>query len=147
MEPIYKNQMNYNNGTLIFSPSDLTLYMESAFASWMEHYAILDPETTPEPDQSDVMMQLLQTKGNVHELATLTKLKAKGLSIADLSNININVALENTINAMQSGVDVIFQASLSKRPFHGRADFLVKVLGESMLGNYHYEIWDTKLSK
>jgi uncharacterized protein len=139
--------MNYNNGTLIFSPSDLTLYMESAFASWMEHYAILDLKTTPEPDQPDVMMQLLQTKGNVHELATLTKLKAKGLSVVDLSNTNIDFSLENTINAMQSGVDVIFQASLNKRPFHGRADFLVKVAGTSMLGNYHYEIWDTKLSK
>jgi uncharacterized protein len=33
--------MNYQNGTLIFSPSDLTLYMDSPFASWMEHYAIL----------------------------------------------------------------------------------------------------------
>jgi len=73
--------MNYHNGTLIFSPSDLTLYIDSPFASWMEHYAILYPETTPEPDQPDLMMGLLQAKGNAHEQATLAELTTKGLSI------------------------------------------------------------------
>jgi predicted RecB family nuclease len=42
---------------------------------------------------------------------------------------------------------VIFQAALEKLPFRGYADFLVKVPGKSLLGNYHYEVWDTKLSK
>jgi uncharacterized protein len=137
--------MNYHNGTLIFSPSDLTLYMDSPFASWMEHYAILYPETTPEPDQPDLMMGLLQAKGNAHEQATLAELTTKGLSIENLSKSDNTI--EGTINAMRTGVDIIYQASLAKLPFHGRADFLVKVAGASILGDYHYEIWDTKLSK
>src|SRR5690606_10774250 len=52
-----------------------------------------------------------------------------------------------TIQAMKEGTDVIFQACLSKGAFTGFADFLVKVPGSSQLGDYHYEIWDTKLSK
>ncbi len=137
--------MNYNNGTLNFSPSDLTLYMESPFASWMEHYAILYPEITPESDQPDLMMGLLQAKGNAHEKATLAELTSKGLSIENLSKSDNTVA--STINAMRTGVDVIYQARLAKLPFYGRADFLMKVAGASILGDYHYEIWDTKLSK
>ena len=31
--------------------------------------------------------------------------------------------------------------------FSGIADFLIKVSGKSKLGDYHYEVWDTKLSK
>ena len=135
--------MNYHNGTLIFSPSDLTLYMDSPFASWMEHYVILYPETTPEPDQPDLMMGLLQAKGN--EQATLAELTSKGLSIENLYKSENTI--ESTINAMRTGVDIIYQARLAKLPFHGRADFLVKVAGASILGDYHYEIWDTKLSK
>ena len=49
--------------------------------------------------------------------------------------------------AMQKGVDVIAQAYLEKGKFGGIADFLIKVQGQSKLGEYHYEIWDTKLSK
>lgn len=137
--------MNYNNGTLIFSPSDLTLYMESPFASWMEHYAILFPETTPEIDPPDLMTGLLQAKGDAHEQATLAELTLKGLSIANLSGSEYTV--ESTEDAMRSGAEIIYQARLSRLPFHGRADFLVKVAGTSILGDYHYEVVDTKLSK
>ncbi|AHE66930.1 RecB family nuclease, putative, TM0106 family [Legionella oakridgensis ATCC 33761 = DSM 21215] len=48
--------------------------------------------------------------------------------------------------AMQAGADVIYQASLVVSPFKGFADFLVKAQGDSLLGNYHYEILDTKLA-
>ncbi len=90
-------------------------------------------------------MGLLCKKGDEHEHASLIELQSQGLNIADLSKSNNSV--ENTINAMRAGVDVIYQASLEKLPFNGRADFLVKVTGKSALGNYLYEIWDTKLSK
>ena len=48
---------------------------------------------------------------------------------------------------MKNGVEVIAQASLESNNFSGIADFLIKVPGVSFLGDYHYEIWDTKLSK
>ena len=48
---------------------------------------------------------------------------------------------------MKQGVDVIAQARLEISDFMGYADFLIKVEGTSNLGDFHYEVWDTKLSK
>lgn len=59
-------------------------------------------------------------------------------------------AAQDTIAAMQyaiSWVDVIYQAALSLLLFKGYADFLIKVEGKSGLGDFYYEVWDTKLSK
>jgi hypothetical protein len=71
--------MYQENGKLIFSPSDITLYMESPFASWMEHYAVLYPELLPEPDVQDELMVLLQKKGGAHERGILSKLQSEEL--------------------------------------------------------------------
>lgn len=51
------------------------------------------------------------------------------------------------LEAIEAGVEVIFQAYLTGVDFAGYADFLVKVDGVSELGDYHDGVWDTKLSK
>jgi predicted RecB family nuclease len=137
--------MYVQHGMLIYSPSDLTLFMESPFASWMEHLAKVYPDQAPEKDEDDGMMGLLQDKGEQHELAVLEDLKAQGLTIADISLAENKY--QATLDAMKGGADVVFQAALQKSPFKGYSDFLIKVSGESTLGDYHYEVWDTKLSK
>ena len=48
---------------------------------------------------------------------------------------------------MEKGYQVIFQAYLKRDAFAGFADFLVRREGDSDLGHYYYEAWDTKLSK
>ncbi len=137
--------MYLHNGEFVYSPSDLTLFMDSAFASWMEHLAKACPEQAPERDDSDDMQSLLQEKGDKHERAVLERFIAQGLAVADLSGVD-NPA-DATLAALQQGADVIFQAALAKPPFKGFSDFLIKVPGSSLLGDYHYEVWDTKLSK
>jgi predicted RecB family nuclease len=55
-----------------------------------------------------------------------------------------------TKEALISGADVVYQGFLEQMPFRGLADFLVKVpndKGNSLLGDFHYEVWDTKLSR
>lgn len=52
---------------------------------------------------------------------------------------------------MQNGVEVIVQARLALGQFAGFTDLLVKVTHgpehlPSRLGNWHYEVWDTKLA-
>ena len=47
---------------IIYSPSDLTLYMDSPFASWMEHSVLINPELLPSADVPDELMSLLQKK-------------------------------------------------------------------------------------
>ncbi len=137
--------MYFESEKMIFSPSDLTQYMDSPFASWMEHLAGTNPELLPVPDEDDAMMALLQKQGNVHELATLALFREMGLTVVDLNGISDAVNAASA--AMQSGADIIYQAALALMPFQGRADFLVKVTGTSLFGDFHYEIWDTKLAK
>lgn len=133
------------NGQLTFSPSDLTTYTQSPYASWMERYAIECPHNCPEADGADSMMDLLQDKGGQHELGLLKEFQAQGKAIADIAKASDKH--QATVDAMAAGVEVIFQAALEANGFKGYADFLIKVPGESDLGDYHYEVWDTKLSK
>ena len=133
--------MHIESSHFIFSPSDLTLFMDGPFASWMEHYLLTNPDSWPKPDAHDELMNVLQSMGNQHELAVLDYFEQLGLSVKH------GKSSAATLAAMQDEADVIYQASLESYPFRGYADFLIKIEGDSALGNYHYEVWDTKLAK
>lgn len=137
--------MHIEFNQIIYSPSDLTLYIDSPFASWMEHLALTNPELLPRADEKDELMSLLQHKGFQHEKEILNSFINRGLSVAQITR-NPNM-LEDTLAAMKLGVDIIYQAALSVLPLKGFADFLVKVEGKSRLGDFYYEVWDTKLAK
>lgn len=95
--------------------------MESPFASWMGHYISLFPDNAPECDGEDSLAGLLQVKGDVHEHAVLESFINDGMDVVDLSGIK---DVDASLNAMQKGGDVIFQATLEKPPFRGYADSL-----------------------
>lgn len=144
---MYRNE---NSKTLIFSPTDLTNFIESPFVSWMDRFALENPEFLEGIEfQKDSMLELLAEKGNTHENDFLDELlKEYGKeNVKVLSSKNRDISREETIQAMQNGYQVIFQAYLERDGFAGYSDFLFKVEGESKLGNYHYEVWDTKLAK
>ena len=96
----------------------------------------------------DAATALVQSYGDRHERAYLQTLKNQGLQIVEIDkNATLEEQVYATRTAMQSGADVIFQATLLQPPFLGYADFLFKVEGPSKLGSYHYEVADTKLAK
>jgi predicted RecB family nuclease len=138
---------------VIYSASDLVCFSKSPFASWMERLVLEFPQLAPEQDPDDPLMELLAEKGNSHELALLAHFKQQGLSVAEIptQTVTFSERHQATRAAMQAGADVIFQAALELSPFRGFADFLVKAPNEagqtSRLGDYHYEVWDTKLAK
>ncbi len=136
--------MYYNNKNLIFSPSDLTTYWESAYASWMDRYNLENPGRVKK-DPEDEMMKVLQEKGYTHEKNILNKMQSEGLFIKTIDSKGSNPIVE-TISALQEGYDIIYQGKLQDDRFTGFADFIVKVQGSSNLGDYHYEVWDTKLA-
>ena len=123
--------MKLISGQLLFSPSDLTVYSDSPYASWMDHLALSHPEQAPQHNDHDPLMTLLQRRGYEHEKSILTQFKAEGRSVVDCSDAKD--PHQATQDAMRSGAEVIFQAALSAPPFAGFADFLVKVSGASEL--------------
>lgn len=137
--------MYLKDGQWVFAPTDLTAYLDSPFASWMEQLALCRPDAVPAKDADDAMSDLLKAKGDAHERGLRDAFMAQGLSLIDIS---LTPEPEQaTREAMVQGVEVIYQAVLCKPPFKGYADFLLKVAGASELGDYHYQVWDTKLSK
>lgn len=120
--------------------------MRSPFASWMNRFALEFPDKAPERDPDDELMGLLQNKGFQHEKAQEELFKSQGLSVQKIEAETTELKKQETLDAMKNGADVIVQAYLENQQFFGYADFLVKMPGESKFGNYHYEVWDTKLS-
>lgn len=139
--------MRYVNNTLVFSPSDLTTYMKSPFASWNDRLAVENPSHLKNKDEPDEFMSLLSTKGQAHEDRYTQLLRDQGRQVVEIEDKYTEKARNKTIQALESGADAIAQASLALSRFIGFADFLIKVPGASKLGDHHYEVWDTKLSK
>lgn len=90
------------------------------------------------------MLELLIELGNRHEEVYLDNLRDQGKSVVELDEFG---GTDKAIKAMRQGVDVIAQASFVLRPWRGRTDFLFKVNRPSELGDWSYEVADTKLSQ
>jgi uncharacterized protein len=92
--------------------------------------------------------QLLQQKGLEHEAAYLQQLKDEGKSVVEIpKDRNLLDRAQLTLEAMQSGADVIYQAVFFESPWRGDADFLIKCDTPSSLGAFSYEVLDTKLAR
>ena len=129
-----------------YSPSNIMRYMESPFACWMDRLTMEQPDNPPEKDADDPLMQALASRGFAHESAVLEGFQSRGLAVVTIDAEGHLAKRDMTLKALQDGIDVIAQARLEMAPFAGYADFLVKVPGKSLLGDYHYEVWDAKLS-
>lgn len=134
--------MRYVNGQLLFSPTDICNYARSEFASWMDRCQ-LESKGRFEKDAEDAMAKILKTNGRFHEAQVLNSFRERGCKVVDLSSYHV----EDTFGAMREGWDVIYQGALRRDQLTGLADFLVRVPGKSNLGDFHYEVWDSKLAR
>ncbi len=149
--------MYHDTEGLRFSPTDLIVYLEGEFGSWMDRSYLEQrremnaPATAAgaalayRPDGDSAEMKLIKVKGIEHEQAFLQSLKTAGYRIVEV--IQGDDAAGHTLQAMRDGAQVIYQACVEAAPFRGYADFLNRQGGISSLGAHHYEVWDTKLAK
>ena len=124
----------------------------------MARFAVEHPKDAPEKDEPDDMLKRLATKGLTHEDKLETTFRSSGKSVvnieSELKDTSFSshadrrkAAWDLTLKLLHAGTDVIAQATLERGPFRGHADFLIKVQGTSDLGDFHYEVWDTKLAR
>lgn len=96
-------------------------------------------------------MDLIAQFGDEHEARCLDRLEQAGSTIAKIDTgpkwDQVEKATAATIDAMRSGVDVVFQATFIDTPWTGHADFLVRVDTPSALGDWSYEPVDAKLAQ
>lgn len=97
--------------------------------------------------------ELLARKGDEFERRYLAALKGEDKDITEIafpddSSIeSLQAAAKETEEAMRAGHEVIYQATLLSENLRGHADFLFRVDGQSDLGEYRYEVADTKLAR
>ena len=142
----------------LWSPSDLTLFAESPWASWLERLAREEPAHPwiASADQPDAFLELLGRKGEESEAAVLRALRRAigggdtdaGDRLVDLSGQRgaAEERVAATRAALASGPAVIYQAPLMGGGFFGVADFLVRVDGGPS-APARYMVWDAKLGR
>lgn len=137
--------MKLKKEQIIYSPSDLAAHGNC------QHLTQLNKKEAkgeiPNPKTfSNRVLQLLIDKGNKFEENHLQEIKKQGKTVSEI-NMEDSKAEERTIQAMKNGIDVIYQARLKEEgKWSGWADFLIKVPKPSKLGDWSYEVWDTKLA-
>jgi hypothetical protein len=122
-----------------FTPADLKLFYQSPFASWMEQ---LDREFPDHGFVPDLVAEGVGTEDEVspaHNQAFLRQLVGHGNRVVSVSEEGSGSERQlQTLNAMRSGVNFIFNPFLSAPPLEGCTDFLLRSAGRSLLGDYHY---------
>ncbi|WP_347110101.1 TM0106 family RecB-like putative nuclease [Paenarthrobacter sp. S56] len=139
---------------LVFSASDLVI------AATCEYQLLrkLDEKLgrTPVPDfAKDAMLERTAKLGDVHEHKVLDGFIAEfgpwdpaaGRGVYDvvpataMDRATLSAKHAESIEALRSGADIVFQAAFFDGTFHGRSDFLVKRPGGA------YAVFDTKLAR
>ncbi|HLO36407.1 MAG TPA: TM0106 family RecB-like putative nuclease, partial [Candidatus Deferrimicrobium sp.] len=139
------------DGTLIVSATDLVGFLECGHLTTLE-LGRIDGRWERPHQRLDPEVVLLQERGDAHERAYLARLRAEGRTVhAGTKNglttpDELRAAEADTLAAMRRGVDVVYQATMFDGRWRGHADFLLRVDGASDLGNWHYEVADTKLA-
>lgn len=136
---------NRDTGRL-YAATDLVNFLECEHITSLDLRNLNSPLPRAEADESTV---LIQEKGYQHEAAYVQYLRDQGLSVIDIADGNetVEAKVAATLDAMRAGVDVIFQATLLQGNLAGFADFLMRVERPSSLGEYSYEVSDTKLAR
>ncbi len=93
--------------------------------------------------RNDPGRDALEERGVRHEADYLAYLKEQGYEVLEQAE----GGFERTFDAMKRGIKVIAQADLESGKWRGRADVLFSVETPSKLGNWSYEVIDTKLSR
>lgn len=129
----------------LLSASDLMRFMGCAHAITLDLAYLQGDGPTPREDSDDAV--LLQRQGDAHEAAHLARIKDEGLSVFEIKRGALLENAEHTKAALAGGPDVVFQGAFLSGNWGGWSDFLERVDRPSALGDFSYEVADTKLKR
>lgn len=129
---------------IVFSASDLADFVVC------QHITTLGLRNLETPLVRKVVsdeLAILQEHGIEHERNYVHRLIAEHKRVVEIpTHVPQHDRLSKTIEAMQSGADVVYQAAFQLDSFLGYADFLLRVESPSRFGGHSYEVADTKLA-
>jgi predicted RecB family nuclease len=135
---------------LVLSASDLNNFLACPHLATLD-LAQVRGELEVEPERG-ADAELLARKGDEFEQRYLDSLKTEGRQVAEIpggdgSEVALLDAVARTEEAMRGGSEVIYQATFFKDGLRGHADFLFRLDRPSKLGDFSYEVADTKLAR
>ncbi len=96
----------------------------------------------------DPHLDLARERGLRHELGYVEHLRSSGFEVETIADMEFNEdAVAATAKAMSVGRQVIVQGAFLADNWGGRPDVLLRVETPSSLGDWSYEVVDTKLSR
>src|SRR2546430_8850233 len=142
--------MQFLDGRLIVSPSDLTGFLECEHLTQQELAAARGELERPE--RKDPKLEVLTRRGLEHEARHLASLRTGHRRVVefpfpDRTAASLAHAHAQTIAAMSEGVDVIYQGTFFDGRWRCHPDFLLRIDRPSKLGAYSYAAADAKLAR
>ena len=140
------------DGRHVFSATDLVGYLACEHLTNLDRAALAGKVARPHFD--DAELDVIRRRGIEHERRYLADLVAQGRTVTEVQPDGywakepgvLQRAADETAAAMQRGDDVIYQATFFNGRWLGFADFLLRVARPSALGDWSYEVTDTKLA-
>ena len=137
--------MKIKNNKFFVSPSDLNNFVACKYTV-LNEIKYHNKEIRKSPDRAND--KLWKEMGVEHEKRHYKILKEKyKKSITIKSDLNEKDRFDETVRAIQKGYDLIYHAYLIDDNLRGEADFLIKCDTKSDLGDYSYEVYDTKITR
>ena len=147
--------MQLIDGQPVFSATDLVGYLACEHLTALEQAALAG--LVDKPMREDRELEVIRQRGFQHEARYLEELRHEGRRVETIARHEeeergdrLRRQAAETIEAMASGVDVVFQATFFDGRWLGYADFLLRRESPerpSVWGPYHYEVADTKLAR
>lgn len=133
-------------GDLQLSASDLVGHLNC------RHLTSLDSAVAngslKKPKIWDPLLEIFWERGSIHERNYIRHLKSAGYQLVEIEGVAIDqTQVDKTIQAMQAGAEIIVQGAFLDKKWSGRTDMLRRVNAPSDLGNWSYEVVDTKLAR
>src|SRR5699024_10105880 len=140
--------MHLIEGQPRLSATDLTTHLACAHATTLDLERAHGQRPAPPTGGFEEQMHLVLDKGLEHEHRYLAHLRQQGLEVVQIPGHGSVADRESaTLEAIRSGAQRIYQAALGDDQWAGYTDFLLRVDRPSRLGDYAYDVADTKLAR
>jgi len=130
---------------VLYSPTDLNNFVSCKYHIKNDLFA---KELNLKKREISADIKLWRKYGDEHEAKYLKLLQEN-----NKPNITIDPKksdqerFESTKNALKKGFKLIYKAFFIDKDFRGECDFLIRLEKKSDLGEYSYEVYDTKITK
>ena len=148
--------MQIIDGQPVYSATDLVGFLACGHLTDLERCALAG--LTRRPERPDPQLDRIRKRGYEHEQRYKSDLAAGGRQVTDLDEphdepwtadkgARLRMRAEQTVEAIQRGDDIIFQACFFDGTWLGFADFLLRVERPTPTLPWSYEVADTKLAR